>query len=86
MIGKEYTKDFEEMKTKYGLLKLLKPADCLKDRLAGYFYWNDPQSLEQAIMIYNKQKNKINLKEIENWSKKENNIEKYNIFIKKIIL
>jgi hypothetical protein len=37
-------------------------------------------------MIYNKQKNKINLKEIENWSKKENNIEKYNIFIKKIIL
>jgi len=86
MIGKEYTKDFEEIKTKYGLLKLLKPADCLKDRLAGYFYWSDPQSLEQAIMIYNKQKDKINLKEIENWSKEENNIEKYNIFIKKIIL
>jgi hypothetical protein len=84
MVGQEQTNEFEVIKTKYGQLNLLRPTDSIKDRLAGYFYWNDPQSLEQAIMIYKAQKEKINLKEIENWSKEENNIEKYNIFVKKI--
>lgn len=59
MVGKEQTKNFEIIKTKYGQLNLLKPTDSIKDRLSGYFYWNDPQSLEQAIMIYKVQKEKL---------------------------
>ncbi len=35
-------------------------------------------------MIYKTQKKKIDLKEIENWAKDENNIEKYKIFVKEI--
>jgi hypothetical protein len=84
MVGQEQTREFEVIKTKYGQLNLLKPADSIKDRLAGYFYWNDPQSLEQAIMIYRTQKEKIDLKEIEKWAKDENNLEKYKIFLKKV--
>jgi hypothetical protein len=33
---------FNEIKT----LKLLTPTDCVKDRLAAYYHWNDPQSLK----------------------------------------
>ncbi|MBQ3834849.1 MAG: hypothetical protein II816_04975 [Elusimicrobia bacterium] len=84
MIGQEQTKEFEIIKTKHGQLNLLRPVDSIKDRLAGYFYWNDPQSLEQAIMIFKAQKNKIDLEEIETWAKQENNIEKFNIFVKEI--
>ncbi len=48
------------------------------DRLAGYFYWNDKQNLDQAIMIA--KKHPIKMKEIESWSKAEGELEKFKIF------
>ena len=41
-----------ELKKRNKILKLLSPTDCVKDRLAAYYHWNDRQSLEQAI-LYN---------------------------------
>ncbi|MBU0501792.1 MAG: hypothetical protein KJ811_00920, partial [Candidatus Margulisbacteria bacterium] len=55
-IGSEPVHEINEMKTRRGRLKLLCPTDCVKDRLAAYYHWNDPQSLEQAIMVAKKQK------------------------------
>jgi hypothetical protein len=68
-------------RTTIGKLVLLTPTDCVKDRLAAYYHWNDHQSLEQAIMVAKGQKPKINLCEIERWSKTENNIEKFKVFL-----
>lgn len=59
-------KDFNKMKTKYGMIKLLSAEDCVKDRLAGFFHWNDRQSLEQAILVC--LNNKINTKKICEWA------------------
>jgi hypothetical protein len=67
-----------------GKLKLLTPTDCVKDRLAAYYHWNDYQSLEQAVMVAKAQKSSIKLKKIEKWSKSENNIEKFKGFFGKI--
>ena len=61
-------------------LKLFTPSDCVKDRLSAYYHWNDPQSLDQALMVAKSQK--INIKEIKKWSEKEGNIEKYYRFEK----
>ena len=58
------------------------PTDCVKDRLAAYYHWNDPQSLDQAISVARKQK--INLSDIKNWSKKENSLNKYNKFTEQL--
>jgi hypothetical protein len=33
-----------------GEIKLLTPTDCVKDRLACYFFWDDRQALDQAII------------------------------------
>jgi hypothetical protein len=62
------------------ILKLLSPTDCIKDRLAAYYHWNDRQSLEQAILLY--RSNEVDLKEIRRWSKIEGMIEKYQVFVK----
>lgn len=59
-------------------LKLFTPTDCVKDRLAAFYHWNDPQSLDQAVMVAKSQK--VNLKAIESWSRGENSIEKYKRF------
>ncbi len=67
--------------TKYNRISsitLLTPTDCVKDRLAAFFHWDDEQSLEQALLVAKSQK--VNLKEIRNWSKNEKNEEKYNRF------
>lgn len=77
-VGDEPVKEISEIRKENRSLKLLSPTDCVKDRLAAYYYWDDRQSLEQAILVC---KNKsIDLKEVERWSKNEGMIAKFNIF------
>jgi hypothetical protein len=59
-------------------LKLLSPTDCVKDRLAAYYYWNDRQSLEQAILVC--ADNSIDMKEVERWSRNEGMTAQFDIF------
>lgn len=56
-----------------GILRVISPTDCVKDRLAHYYHWGDKQCLKQALMV--SAKHKINLKEIEDWSKSEGKLE-----------
>lgn len=60
-------------------LKLLSPTDCVKDRLAAFYHWNDRQSLEQANLV--SRDNKIDMREIKRWSYKEGMKDKYQIFV-----
>ena len=59
-------------------LTLFTPTDCVKDRLAAYYHWSDPQSLKQAIMVARSQP--IHLADIADWSKKEGAPEKFKRF------
>jgi hypothetical protein len=71
-----------EMKLNTGNLSLLSPTDSAKDRLTGYFYGNDNQCLEQAVMIC--QLNKVEMKNINEWAKHEGQTEKFNDFLKRL--
>jgi hypothetical protein len=53
-IGREPVKKIKNLKTRYGMIRLLNPTDCVKDRLAAYYHWDDLQSLEQAKMVARK--------------------------------
>lgn len=65
-IGEEPVKEIKEIRKGNKILKLLSPTDCVKDRLAAYYHWNDRQSLEQAILVC--RANDIDMDEIERWS------------------
>ena len=65
-----------------GTLKLLSPTDCVKDRLAAFYHWNDRQCLQQAVWVA--QERAIDWKEIERWSRKEGAEEKFTIFRKAV--
>ena len=71
-------KKYNKIKTKKGEITLFTPTDCVKDRLAAYYHWNDPQSLEQALLVARNQK--INMRNIEFWSKKEGKIQEFRKF------
>jgi len=80
-VGDGPVSEFKNLNTRFGTICLLTPTDCIKDRLAAYFFWNDNQSFDQAIMVA--KKNKINLPEIKKWAGKQDEMEKYEFFIKK---
>jgi hypothetical protein len=68
-IGDEPVRETVEKEFPTGLLRLISPTDCIKDRLAAYYHWNDRQSLDQAILVAHTCD--IDLGEIERWSMKE---------------
>ena len=65
-----------------GILKLLTPTDCIKDRLAAYYHWDDRQSLEQAVWVA--AGNEYDLNSVKEWSKKENMMKKFETFLEKL--
>ncbi len=81
-IGNSLIRSFSEHKTKVGTLKLLTPTDCVKDRLASFFHWNDRQGLDQAVWVAEAQV--IDLEDIEKWSKDERKQKEFEEFLARL--
>jgi hypothetical protein len=81
-IGSEPVKLRNTIKSKFGELVLLTPTDCVKDRLAAFYHWNDLQALEQALLVAEAQQ--VSLMEIQRWSEYEGHSEQYKIFLAKL--
>jgi hypothetical protein len=77
-IGNMPINEWATQNNKAGKLQLLTPTHSVMDRLAGYFHWNDKQNLDQALMVA--KKHPIKIREIEEWSKSEGEIEKFEVF------
>jgi len=77
--GEENIKKIATRTTKFGKLKLLRPVDCVKDRLAAFYHWGDRQSLEQAVLVA--LNNRISYAELKKWSTAEGSLDKYEIFL-----
>jgi len=50
-------------------LVLLSPTDCVKDRLAHFYFYRDRQGCEQAILVCLAQR--VNMREVGRWSRAE---------------
>jgi hypothetical protein len=81
-VGNEPIREFSSVETVYGKIKLLRPVDSVKDRLASYYHWNDKQGIEQAINICLEQD--IDLAEVERWSLQEEQLQKFRIFMERL--
>lgn len=81
-IGNRPIKKWATQKNKAGSLRLLTPTHSAMDRLAGYFHWNDKQSLDQAVAIA--KRHPLRFKELRSWAKAEGQLEKYKKFIARI--
>lgn len=79
MVGDQPVTQFAEVKFQNGKLRLLTPTDCIKDRLAAYYHWNDRQGLNQAIAVAKAQS--IKLEEIKTWSIREGMKDKLQDFL-----
>ncbi|HBA88527.1 MAG TPA: hypothetical protein DCZ75_11265 [Geobacter sp.] len=77
-VGNEPVAKIEEMHLDTGTLRLLSPTDCVKDRLAAFYHWNDRQCLQQAVWVA--QEREVDWNEIERWSLQEGEKAKFDAF------
>ncbi len=68
-VGDEPIKQVDEIKYETGILKVISPTECIKDRLSWYYHFGDRQCLSQAILVA--ENNKIDITEIKRWSASE---------------
>ena len=47
-VGEEPVKQIDEISTDTGVVRIISPTDCIKDRLTWYYHDNDMECLEQA--------------------------------------
>ncbi len=74
-VGEEPVREITEIKLDTGILRLISPTDCVKDRLVAYYHWNDAQCLEQAALVA--QAEEIDLDEVERWSQVEGKLDDF---------
>jgi hypothetical protein len=77
-VGDEPVRDILEIRRKRRRLRLLSPTDCVKDRLAAFYHWNDRPSLRQALLVCRDQV--VDMEEIRRWSRHEGMSEKFAFF------
>jgi hypothetical protein len=78
MVGGQRVDHVSERTTPAGRLRLLSPTDCVKDRLAAFFHWNDRQAFEQAVLVAKAQN--IDLDDVRRWSTTEGHEEEFHAF------
>ena len=52
------------------------------DRLAGFYHWNDPQCLDQAVAVA--RRHPIDLARVEEWSKGEGRRARFEDFLNRL--
>lgn len=65
-IGEEPVRQIDEITTSTGVVRIISPTDCVKDRLSWYYHGNDKECLEQAVLVA--QANDIDMQEVKRWS------------------
>jgi hypothetical protein len=83
-VGDEHIQDknIDNVETSVGILRLLRPTDCIKDRLAGYYYWGDEQNLLQAIEVAHQ--HPVDWASLEKWHKREGHLEEFEKFLQRV--
>ena len=77
-VGDERVERVTIRNTDVGKLRLLSPTDCVKDRLSAYFYWNDREAFEQALLVARTQD--IDIRDLRRWARDEGAAEKLKVF------
>lgn len=82
--GEQSIGELIEIEIATGILRIINPSDCAKDRLAGYFYHRDTEALEQALLVVDK--HKVNLAELDDWAEGKGMSEQYAHFRSRVDL
>lgn len=81
-VGAEVLTRWDSLKEGDRVLHILRPTDCVKDRLAAYIHWRDESSLDQALAVARRQT--VSLDEIGKWCSGEGGERHYAQFLARL--
>ena len=81
-VGRDLISAWETLMEEDRVLYILTPTDCCRDRLAGFLFWDDRGSLDQAAAVARRQPNRVDLEAIRAWCERERVADKYQEFIR----
>lgn len=79
MLGSKVVREWSRLETDFGPIEILSPTQCVMDRLAAFYHWNDRQCLDQALMVA--RRHSIDFDEILEWSKGEGAEDQFREFL-----
>jgi len=82
-VGEEPVKQIDEIKTDAGVLRIISPTDCVKDRLVWFYHDDDTECLAQAVLVA--EINDVDITEIERWSRVEGKSQVFNRIRQRLI-
>lgn len=68
-----------QIKVKDTTISMYSPTQCVMDRLAAWFHWNDRRSLIHALWVC--EKHPISIDKVKRWAAKEGESEKFAQFV-----
>jgi hypothetical protein len=79
-IGSQLVTRWETIHRGTETLHIVTPTDCVCDRLAKYYFWNDLSALGAAKSVFQKVKSQVNLERVRAWSAAEGESQKFELF------
>ncbi len=70
-VGGEYVHERNTLRRGDEQLAILTPTDCVRDRLAHFFHWDDFTALQAAIAVAAARPTDVDLERISRWSERE---------------
>lgn len=68
-VGDELIATWDTLREGEHLLHILSPTDCVRDRLAWFFYGRDHSALEQAVAVA--RQGRVDMAVIKDWAERE---------------
>jgi hypothetical protein len=73
-VGGEYVRETTTLERGERRLRILTPTDCVRDRLAHFFHWNDYTALKAAVGVARTHREHIHFDRLEAWAESESGL------------
>ena len=70
-VGGDYVHDTATLERDGIRLSILSPTDCVRDRLAHFYHWNDYTALAAAIGVTREHRENVDLAKVREWTERE---------------
>lgn len=70
-VGGELIKAWDTLRERGMVLHIISATDSVRDRLAGFLFWNDRGSLDQAVAVARSKRRKVDLGIVGRWCRSE---------------
>lgn len=83
-IGSTIVSSWNTIRRNNEVLNIVTATDCVRDRLAKYYFWNDQSAFEAAKAVFKRHPEDVDLRAVREWSLLEGEHEKFERFYTEI--